>query len=110
MRRTYYMRIEIRPTHDTRAVSSASISPVCVASKSVRSRLGIFQVNEWREIANAEVNGLGYELGLEFGRHPIHDWPLIAFIYGSFSKEGNGRVGSQLWRLPCRPIRAEEGK
>lgn len=103
-RRTYYMRIEVRESTER----GLDAGPVLLAAKSVRCRLGIFQVNEWREIAIRECGEMGFKIGDQFGRHDRREWPVIAFIYGSFNKDGKGRSASALMRIPAKYLRAPE--
>jgi len=97
-RRTYYMIVRIHRCTDRPGSADGEV----VATSIRRSRLGIFQVNEWRKIAAKVVAELGYEMGSLFGRHSMTEWKYIAFIYGSFSPEGKGRCGTALWRMPTR--------
>jgi len=99
-RRTYYMIVRIHRCTDRPGSADGEV----VASSIRRSRLGIFQVNEWREIAAKVVAELGYEMGKQFGSHDLREWTYLAFIYGSFSPEGKGRCGSALMRMPTREV------
>ncbi len=44
----------------------------------------------------------GYEVRPEFGSYNPREWPFTAVAYTSMNKDGIGRSGSSLYRLPCR--------
>ena len=51
-------------------------------------------------VALLEKNG--FEVRHPIGPYNAREWPLTAFAYTSMNKEGRGRSGSSLYRLPCR--------
>jgi hypothetical protein len=97
-RRIYYMIVRIHENTDRPGSADGKV----VAKVTRRCRLGIFSVNDWREMAREIIAELGYTMGDLFSRHDVQEWTYISFIYGSFSKEGLGRSGSQLWRMPTK--------
>lgn len=96
-----YLIVYVKPAAETDSSEHKDKKPI--VELAARAALGDRSIMGpgWPKLC-ALLEKNGFEVRPEFGPYNPHEWPLTAVAYTSMNKDGHGRSGSSLYRLPCR--------